>query len=99
MEDLTFAGEKIIFNTKPQHRLQMPPQDRRGNQVGNLCNLVAPSLDGMQGIETYFLSLLSLCFQRVVPLRNPRIKVPAVVVDTFPSCLEVGQQLRDAGQI
>ena len=85
MEDFAFAGQKIIFDAQPQHGLKMPAQHRGREQVGNFRRLIAPSLDGMQGIQTDFLPLLLLRVRRLIPLRDPRIKVPAVIVNALPS--------------
>ena len=87
MEDLAFAGQKIIFDSQAQHGLKMPAQHRGRKQIGNFRRLVAPSLNGVQGFQTDILPLLLLRIRRLVPLRNPRIKVPAVIVNALPLAL------------
>ena len=44
MQNLALAGKKIIFDVQPQHGFQMPPQDRRRNQLRNLSRFVAALL-------------------------------------------------------
>ncbi len=99
VEDLAFAGEKIVFNAQAQHGFKVPAQDGGRNQIGDLRNLVAAGLYGMQGFQTDLLSLLLLLRVCFIPLRDPRIEVPAVIVNALPLCFEIGQQLLDAGQI
>ena len=59
-------------------------------QIGDFHRIVAPGLNGVQGFQADILPFLPLRIRRLIPLRNLRIKVPAVVVNALPLRIEVG---------
>ena len=78
MKDLAFARQKIVFDIQPIHGFQMPAQDRDRNQIGDGGSFVAAFLDRVQRLQTDLQVLLVLR----VPLRDPGVEIPAVVVET-----------------
>ena len=99
MQNLALAGKKIIFDVQPQHGFQMPPQDRRRNQLRNFSSLVAAVLDLVQrGVAQFLPRLVLLVSPARVPLRGLCIKVPTVVVDSLILLLEFIQQQTRVGQ-
>ncbi len=74
---LALPGQKVIFDAEPLHRLQMAAQHGGRDQLGDFGQLVTALLDGVQRIQPR----LQIGLVLLVPLRNTRIKIPAVVVD------------------
>ena len=79
VQDLALARQKVVLDVEPIHGLQMPPQDRSRNQLGNLGQLVAALLDGMQRVRAH----LQMFFVLLVPLRDARIQIPAVIIEAM----------------
>ncbi len=77
MEDLALARQEVVLDVEPVHGLQVTPQNRRRDQIGDISHLISALLDGMQHFKSHFKILLVL----LVPLRDPRIEVPAVVIE------------------
>ncbi len=71
----------------------MPPQHSRGNQFGNRRRLVASMLQRVQRVQANLLPCRCLRCVRLIPLRNPRIQIPAVVIDALAFGLQLCQQL------
>ena len=82
MQNLALARQKIILDVQPQHGFKMPPQHRRRNQFGDFGRFIAALLDLMQrGIAQLLARCVLFVVARSVPLRSPRIEIPAVIID------------------
>ena len=76
MKDLTLARQEIVFNIEAIHGLEMTPQDGNRNHIGNSGAFVVAFLDRVQRLLADLQVLLVLG----VPVRDPGIEIPAVVV-------------------
>ena len=76
MEDLALARQEVVFDIEPVHGLEMPPQDGDGNYVGDGGAFIVALLDRVQ----HLLTDLQVLFVLGVPMRDPGVEVPAVVV-------------------
>ncbi len=79
---LALAWQEVIFDAQPLHRLQVAAQHGGRDQLRDFGQLVAALLDGVKRIQ----ARLQVALIQPVPLRNPRIKIPAVVVDAGLTC-------------
>ena len=106
LQDVALARQKVILDVQPEHGFEVTAQHCRGHQFGDLRGLVAARLQLMQGIETNLPARLFFRFpactfpvrvniERLIPERDPRIEVPAVVVDALATCGEAGHQAAD----
>ena len=70
--------------SEPQHRFQMPPQHRRRNQLGDLRRFVPTRFDLVQRVAAASSCAPAFPYRvRFVPLRDPRVEIPAVVIDAL----------------
>ncbi len=77
VQNLAFARKKVVFDVEPVHRFEMPAQNCGRNQLGNRGDLASGVFDGVQRLQPHLLVLLV----GFVPLRNPGIEIPTVVVE------------------
>ena len=77
MKDLALARQEVVLDVEAVHGLKMSAQDRSRDQLGNFGDLVAAALDGVQRIGASLQMLLVL----LVPLRDARVEIPAVIVE------------------
>src|SRR5436853_7342578 len=77
VQDLAFAGQEVIFDISPIHRLEMATQNGNGDHIGNGCGLVVSLFDRVEYLGTPLEILVTLA----IPLRDTGIQIPAVVVD------------------
>src|SRR5579884_621617 len=87
MKDLALARQQVVFNAQPQHRFQMPAQNGRRDEVANLRGLACALFNGVQRIEPNLFACRLLRLVSVIPLRDARIQVPAVVINLFAALL------------
>src|SRR5579864_409020 len=76
MKNLAFLGKEIVFDVQPLHGLEMVPDDSIGNETANFSGFIAAVLNVVKGLQAQ----LELLFILLVPLRNPGVKVPAVII-------------------
>ena len=76
-EDLAFARQEIVFDVEAVHGLQVATQDRSRDQFRDLGHFVAALFDGVQRV----LARLQALLVALVPLRDARVEVPAVVIE------------------
>ncbi len=82
VQNLALARQKIVLDVEPQHGFKMAPEHRGRNQLGNFGGLVAALLDLVQCRVAQLLPRLVLVRAPArVPLRSPRIEIPAVVIN------------------
>src|ERR1041385_7253152 len=77
MENFAFLWQEIIFNVQPLHGFKMAANDGVRNQPGDCRRLIATLLNVMQRLQPK----LQVLFALFIPLRTPRVEVPAVIVD------------------
>src|SRR5947209_18028375 len=76
MENLALARQEVILNAEALHGFEMPPQNRRRDNLAYLRRLVSALLDLMQNLQANFRVLFVL----FIPLRDAGVEVPAVVI-------------------
>ena len=69
--------EQVVADVHPRHRQQVAADDAVGDEGGHLRGLVAAVLDVVQRVG----AVLQPRLVRLVPLGDPRVEVPAVVVE------------------
>ncbi len=79
VQDFALAGKKIVFDVEPVHGFKMPAQHGNGDQFGDDGSFCGRILNGVQRLQADLQILL--VFR--VPLRDPGIQIPAVVVKAW----------------
>src|SRR5271165_769279 len=57
----------------------MAPQNGGGDELSYLCHLIATLLDSMESFKSY----IKISFVLFIPLRNPRVQIPAVIIESW----------------
>ena len=76
MQNLALPRQEVVLDVEPVHGFQMPAQHGHRDHVRDGGGLVPALLDLMQSLHSCMQVLLVLA----VPMRDPRIEIPAVVV-------------------
>ena len=77
MENFALARQEVVFDIETIHGLEMTPQDGDRNHVGDGGTFIVAFLDRVQRL----LADLQILLVFGVPLRDPGVEVPAVVVE------------------
>ncbi len=72
VQDLAFAGKKIVFDVEAIHRFQMAAQHGGRNQVGYRRCLVVAFFNLVERFQTN----VQVLFVVLVPLRDPSVDIP-----------------------
>ena len=99
MKNLTLARQKIVFDAQPLHRFEMPPQHRSRDELGYRRRVVAALLDFVQGPKANLLPLVFEFRSGLVPPRDPRIEIPAEIIEPLSARRELRHQARNSGQV
>src|SRR5688572_1801214 len=76
-ENVSFPGQQVVVHIQSRHRLQMAANDALGNEMRDLRGLIAAMLDVVQRSGAYLQAVLV----DVVPLRDARVEIPAVIIE------------------
>ena len=76
-QDVAFPRQQVVADVQPRHRLEVAADDAIGDEVGHLGEVVAAVLDGVERGGSDLQPFLVF----LVPLGDPRVEVPAVVVE------------------
>ena len=98
-EYLAFAWQEVVFDADALHGLQVATEYRRGDRIGDQRNLVPAFFKCVERGQSYLLSDRNLFRIRRVPLRDSRIKIPAVVVNPLVAFQQLCQEFSYPGQV
>src|SRR6185312_12956313 len=77
VEDFAFTGQEVVGDVETLHGLEVQLQNGRGNQVGQTSGWIVSFFEFVQRAKPELLVLGIL----LVPLRDPCIQIPAVVIE------------------
>src|SRR5208282_872567 len=78
VQNFALARKEIVFDVEPVHRFKMATQNSCRNQFGDGGRLACAVFNGVQRLSAHLQVLLILR----IPLRNTRVEIPAVVIET-----------------
>ena len=76
-QNVPFPRQQVVIHIQPRHRLQMASDDAIGDELGDERRVASAVLDVVQRRGADLQSLFVL----LVPLRDARVEVPAVIVE------------------
>ena len=76
-EDVAFPRQQVVIHIESRHRLQVAPDDAVGDELGDLGGIGSTVLDVVERCRAYLQPRLVF----VVPLRDARVQIPAVIVE------------------